>query len=189
MLNSNVNINNSWIEIISSKLFKNTAITPITILLGIILLIISAKIKVPLYPVPMTLQPLAVLMIAMLYGRNLAVITVGLYILQGCWLPVFAYGGGLGYIIGPTGGFIFGFFLTAFVVGGLADKGWGRTLISSLTLMLIGYLIIYAAGLTYFSFLFGYETTLQKAVYPFMLKDFYTLLFAGLLIPQIWKLT
>ena len=73
MLNTNVNINNSWIEIISSKLIKNVATTPITVLLGTILLILSAKIKVPLYPIPMTLQPLAVLMIGMLFGRNLAV--------------------------------------------------------------------------------------------------------------------
>ena len=188
MFNTDLNINSSWIEIISNKLIKNVAITPVTVLLGTILLIISAKIKVPLYPVPMTLQPLAVLMIGMLFGRNLAVATVGLYIFQGLWFPVFAYGGGVTYILGPTGGFIIGFLLTAFVVGSLADKGWGKKISTSLLSMLIGYLIIYIVGLSYFSFLFGYEVTLEKAVYPFMLKDFYTLLLGGLLMPQIWKI-
>ena len=72
--------------------------------------ILSAKIKVDLYPVPMTLQPLAVLMIAMLCGRNISVAAVSLYLLQGIvGIPVFAYGGGLPYLLGPTGGFLFGF--------------------------------------------------------------------------------
>ena len=84
--------------------------TPITVLLGTLILIISAKIKVPLYPIPMTLQPLAVLMIGMLFGRNLGIASVGLYILQGLWFPVFAFGGGLIIFMGPTGGFILGFY-------------------------------------------------------------------------------
>ena len=188
MLNVNINIKSSWIEIVSNKFLNNVAFTPITILLGTILLIISAKIKVPLYPVPMTLQPLAVLIISMLFGRRLAVATVGLYLFQGLWFPVFANGGGFGYLIGPTGGFLLGFLLTAYIVGTLADKGWGQKLITSLISMLIGYIIIYSVGLSYFSFLFGYESTFEKAMYPFMLKDFYTFLLASLLMPQIWKL-
>ena len=89
----------SWIELVINKLNRNKVLnlTNIsTVLFGSIILIISAKIKVDLYPVPMTLQPLAVLMIGMLYGRNLASATIGLYILQGiAGFPVFAYGGGL----------------------------------------------------------------------------------------------
>ena len=102
----------SWIELVINKLNRNKVLnlTNIsTVLFGSIILIISAKIKVDLYPVPMTLQPLAVLMIGMLYGRNLATATIGLYILQGiAGLPVFAYGGGLLYLFGPTGGFYVG---------------------------------------------------------------------------------
>ena len=76
----------SWIELVINKLNRNKVLnlTNIsTVLFGSIILIISAKFKVDLYPVPMTLQPLAVLMIGMLYGRNLATATIGLYILQG----------------------------------------------------------------------------------------------------------
>ena len=116
----------SWIELVINKLNRNKVLnlTNIsTVLFGSIILIISAKIKVDLYPVPMTLQPLAVLMIGMLYGRNLATATIGLYILQGiAGFPVFAYGGGLLYLFGPTGGFIIGFFIAAQIIGNMSQK-------------------------------------------------------------------
>ena len=97
----------SWIKTIICKLKKQKSFglinSLIAVILGSLLLIISSKIKIPLYPVPMTLQPLAVLLIGMLYGRNLATLTVGFYIFQGILgLPVFANGGGLLYILGPT---------------------------------------------------------------------------------------
>ena len=137
----------SWVEIIINKLNKNKVfnLTNLsTVLFGSILLIISSKIKIDLYPVPMTLQPLAVLMIAMLYGRNLATATIGVYILQGLiGLPVFAYGGGFMYIFGPTGGFIIGFLISGIVLGELADRGWGKRFITSIVCMLLGLLIIY----------------------------------------------
>ena len=104
----------SWIE---TLLLKNSAkehfsqlTNFVTVVICSLLLILSAKIKVDLYPVPMTLQPLAVLLIAMLCGRNIAVAAVSLYLFQGMvGIPVFAYGGGLPYLLGPTGGFLFGF--------------------------------------------------------------------------------
>ena len=95
MLNLTRPINDGpWIYNLFNKVTnnKNTKIliTLTTVLLGSFLLIISAKIKVPLYPVPMTLQPLAVLMIAMLFGKHLATITIGLYIFKGIiGFPVF----------------------------------------------------------------------------------------------------
>ena len=128
----------TWIENIISKNTENENMkilfSLITVFLGSLLLIASAKIKVPLYPVPMTLQPLAVLMIAMLFGRNLATLTVGLYIFKGIiGLPVFAFGGGLMYLMGPTGGFILGFFVSSFIVGYLADRGWGKKVLLSIS--------------------------------------------------------
>ena len=191
MLNTNSDtlIVNSWIERITSKLTKGVVITPITILLGTILLIISAKIKVPLYPVPMTLQPLAVLMIGMLFGRNLAAATVGLYIFQGLMgLPVFAYGGGFMYILGPTGGFIIGFLLAAIILGHLADKGWGRSLFTSILCMVIGLFIIYFMGILQLSLIKGFDYAILKGFYPFIIGDLYKLLLAGIIVPNIWKL-
>ena len=182
----------SWVEIIINKLNKNKVfnLTNLsTVLFGSILLIISSKIKIDLYPVPMTLQPLAVLMIAMLYGRNLATVTIGVYILQGLiGLPVFAYGGGLMYIFGPTGGFIIGFLISGIVLGELADRGWGKRFITSIVCMLLGLLIIYFFGILQLTLIKGFEYAILKGFYPFLIGDLYKLLIAGILVPYIWKL-
>ena len=184
----------TWIGNIISKNTENKNIkifySIITVFLGSLLLIASAKIKVPLYPVPMTLQPLAVLMIAMLFGKNLATLTVGLYIFKGIiGLPVFAFGGGLMYLMGPTGGFILGFLASAFVVGFLADRGWGRKVLLAMISMLIGMTVIYSLGIFQLALLKGFNFALLKGFYPFLLGDFYKLLLAGIVTPYIWKIS
>ena len=182
----------SWIELVTNKLNKNKIFNLInisTVLFGSIILIISAKIKVDLYPVPMTLQPLAVLMIGMLFGRNLATATIGLYILEGiAGLPVFANGGGLLYLFGPTGGFIFGFFIAGLVLGELADRGWGRNILSSIFCMMLGMFIIYFFGILQLSAIKGFAFAIIKGFYPFLVGDLYKLLVAGILVPFIWRL-
>ena len=182
----------SWIELVTNKLNKNKIFNLAyisTVLFGSIILIISAKIKVDLYPVPMTLQPLAVLMIGMLFGRNLAIATIGLYILQGiAGFPVFAYGGGLLYLFGPTGGFIVGFFIAGLVLGELADRGWGRNILSSIFCMILGMFIIYFFGILQLSAIKGFAFAIIKGFYPFLVGDLYKLLVAGILVPFIWRL-
>jgi len=160
-----------------------------TVIVCSILLILSAKIKVDLYPVPMTLQPLAILMVAMLCGRNISVASVTLYLLQGMvGLPVFAYGGGLPYLLGPTGGFLFGFLVASVVVGELADRGWGKKIIQSVFAMLLGMFTIYFFGIFQLSLIKGFDYAIIYGMKPFIIGDFYKLLLAALLLPQIWKL-
>jgi len=183
----------SWLESFLLKDSANKNFSQLTNFLTIVIcsliLILSAKIKVDLYPVPMTLQPLAVLMIAMLCGRYIAVSAVSLYLLQGMvGIPVFAYGGGLPYLLGPTGGFLFGFLIASFLIGELADRGWGKSMFKSVFAMLIGLLIIYICGVFQLSVLKGFDFAIINGLKPFIVGDLYKLVLAALLLPQIWKL-
>ena len=183
----------SWLESFLLKDSVNKHFSQLTNFFTIVIcsfiLILSAKIKVDLYPVPMTLQPLAVLMIAMLCGRFIAVSAVSLYLLQGMvGIPVFAYGGGLPYLLGPTGGFLFGFLFASILIGELADRGWGKSLFKSVFAMLIGLLIIYICGVFQLSVLKGFDFAIINGLKPFIIGDLYKLLLAALLLPQIWKL-
>ena len=183
----------SWLEsfVLKGKPEEHFSILTNLIIVVIcsFLLILSAKIKVDLYPVPMTLQPLAVLMIAMLCGRNISVAAVGLYLFQGIiGFPVFAYGGGLPYLFGPTGGFLFGFLFASILIGELADRGWGKFLFKSVFAMLLGLFVIYTCGIFQLSILKGFDFAILNGLKPFIIGDLYKLILAALLMPQIWKL-
>ena len=183
----------SWIETLVLKNSDKERFSQLTNFVTIVtcslLLILSAKIKVDLYPVPMTLQPLAVLMIAMLCGRNISVAAVSLYLFQGMvGIPVFAYGGGLPYLLGPTGGFLFGFLFASMIIGELADRGWGKMYSKSVFTMLIGLIVIYTCGVFQLSILKGFDFAVINGLKPFIIGDLYKLILAALLLPQIWKL-
>ena len=183
----------SWIETLvlknSAKEHFSQLTNFVTVVICSLLLILSAKIKVDLYPVPMTLQPLAVLLIAMLCGRNIAVATVSLYLFQGMiGIPVFAYGGGLPDLLGPTGGFLFGFLFASIIIGELADRGWGKSHFKSVFAMLIGLIVIYTFGIFQLSVLKGFDFAIINGFKPFIVGDLYKLLLAAFILPQIWKL-
>ena len=183
----------SWIETLVLRNSANEHFSQltnfVTVVICSLLLILSAKTKVDLYPVPMTLQPLAVLMIAMLCGRNISVAAVSLYLFQGMiGMPVFAYGGGLLYLLGPTGGFLIGFLFASIIIGELADRGWGKRIIKSVLAMLIGMFVIYFCGILQLSILKGFDFAIVNGLTPFIIGDFYKLILAAFLLPQIWKL-
>ena len=124
------------------------------VVVGVCLLTLSAKLQVPFYPVPMTMQTLVVLMIGMAYGRVLGTATVAAYLLAGAaGLPVFAgtpeRGIGLAYMMGPTGGFLVGFLISAWLMGALAERGWSNSFLLSAAAMIIGHAVILAAGVAW----------------------------------------
>src|SRR5262245_5443936 len=118
---------------------------------GSIVLALSARIQVPFYPVPMTLQTFAIMAIAAAYGSRLAVATVVLYLAEGfVGLPVFAntaFGTvGPSYFLGTTGGFLIGFIPLAFIVGYAADLGWDRSIPKLFGAMVVGDLVCFTMG-------------------------------------------
>ena len=192
MLNNN-GLATTWIESFTlkgnSKDKFSILTSTFTIIICSILLIISAKIKVDLYTIPMTMQPLAILIIAMLCGRTLSACSISLYLFQGMiGLPVFANGGGMLYLMGPTGGFLFGFLIAGIIMGELADRGWGQHILKAFLAMLLGLFIIYFFGIIQLSLFLSFEKAILM-MKLYMIGDFYKLLLATLLVPQIWKLT
>ena len=158
-------------------------------LIGTALLTVSAKIQVPFWPVPMTMQTFVVLVLGMAYGWRLAGATVLLYLAQGAiGLPVFAGGGGIAYMAGPTGGYLAGFLLAAVAVGWLAEHGWDRSMPRTLAAMLIGTGIIFACGLAWLSSLIGLPQAVSAGLVPFLLGEAVKVALATAILPFAWRL-
>jgi biotin transport system substrate-specific component len=161
----------------------------VLVVIGSLLLTISAKIQVPFWPVPMTMQTFVVLVLGVAYGWRLAAATVLLYLAQGALgLPVFAAGGGPAYMAGPTGGYLVGFLLAAVAVGWLAERGWARSWTSTLAAMLIGTAIIFACGIAWLSTLIGLPQAIDAGLKPFLLSEAVKIALATALVPFAWRL-
>lgn len=162
-------------------------------LVGTAILTISAKFKVPMIPVPISMQTFAVLVIGMVYGWKLGGATVLLYLLQGAVnLPVFAgtpeKGIGLVYMTGTTGGYLFGFLVAAVVCGWLAERGWDRRVLTTLAAMVIGNAIIYLFGIGWLGTVLGWDKPiLTYGLYPFLAGDAVKIILAMCVLPVAWK--
>jgi biotin transport system substrate-specific component len=174
----------------------------VLVLIGTAVLAISAKVQVPFWPVPMTLQTLAVMLIGATYGSRLAVATVLAYIAEGALgFPVFANTppqiAGPAYLIGPTAGYIWGWVAAAAIIGFAADRGWSRSVPKLFAAMLAGEVILFAMGfawLAWFATLssgaigMGAEKAFTAGVTPFILADLLKLTLAALAVPAAWRL-
>lgn len=160
----------------------------VVVVAGIVLLAVSAHVKIPFYPVPVTMQTLVVLMIGMTYGTRLGGVTLLAYLANGAiGLPVFASGAGWAYMMGPTGGYLLGFFVSAIVLGQLAEMGWGKSLASTAAAMVIGNVVIYAFGVFWLSQMIGLEKAFQFGLAPFIYGDLLKIVIAAGLMPFAWK--
>ncbi len=137
--------------------------------LGSALMAVSAKLQVPFYPVPMTLQSMVVMLLGMAYGSRLAVATVLLYLAEGlAGLPVFAgAGAGPAYMAGPTAGYLVGFVLAAGVIGLLAERGWDRSPARAVAAMALGHAMLFVPGVAWLAVLFGLDKALAAGLWPF----------------------
>ncbi|KMO11801.1 biotin transporter BioY [Methylobacterium platani] len=143
------------------------------VLAGVLLVTLAAKVRIPFWPVPMTLHTLAIMALALSLGPRLAVATVLGYLAAGAaGLPVFSgtpeRGIGLAYMAGPTGGYLAGYLVAAGLVGTLAA---GRGLLGRVAAMLAGLTAVYALGLAWLALSVPAENLVALGLAPFLLGD------------------
>jgi len=179
------------------ELNKITKIIIISIL-GTILLTISAKVKIPLGPVPQTMQTFVVLFLGIAFGSKIGFITVSLYLFEGIFgLPVFSgtpeKGIGLIYFTGPTMGYLIGFLLAVYIAGKFQYKDVFKNSISSLFInylkLLIAVSFIYILGLIWLGNIIGWDKPVFKfGAEPFLLAEIFKIFILTILAGKISKL-
>jgi biotin transport system substrate-specific component len=148
---------------------RSLARDAVLVVLGSLLLTLSAKVQVPFWPVPMTMQTFVVLMLGAHAGFRIAAPTVALYLIEGAvGLPVFSTGAGLAFMAGPTGGYLLGFLASALVVSALFAKGFGRHLPVAFGVLVLGDVLIMGLGFAWLSTLIGPEKAFAVGVLPFI---------------------
>ncbi|WP_425083031.1 biotin transporter BioY [Ruegeria profundi] len=166
----------------------------VLVALGIVALAVAAKIKVPMWPVPITMGTFAVLTIGTAYGARLGLITMLGYLLVGALgFDVFAGSSaekfGLTYMMGGTGGYLVGYLMATVLLGALAARGWDRSVAKLALALLLANVLIYVPGLLWLGQLYGWDKPiLEWGLTPFLLGDAIKLGLAALLIPAVWKL-
>jgi len=175
------------------KSFKHTHIIRFLFiaLIGSVILAISSKIKIPFYPVPMTMQTLVILIIGVGYGWKLGVVTVGLYLFEGMiGLPVFSgspeKGIGLVYFTGPTMGYLLGFIIAAYFSGKFT---YNNNIIETFLKLFFATSFIYILGIAWLGSLIGWDKPIfQLGAQPFLLAELFKILIATFAINQIKKI-
>ena len=160
-------------------------------LIGSIILAVSSKIKIPFYPVPMTMQTLVVLMIGIVFGWKLGLATVSLYLFEGIiGLPVFSgtpeKGLGLVYFTGPTMGYLLGFLVAVYISG---KFDYDNNIIKNFLKLLMATSFIYILGMTWLGNVIGWDKPIfQLGAQPFLLAELFKILIATFAISQIKKI-
>ena len=159
---------------------------------GSVFIALASRITIPIpfSPVPITGQTLAVLLTGTLLGSKRGALSVFAYLTAGAsGLPVFAGGGaGIVYLLGPTGGYLVGFVIAAYVTGLLAEKGWDRRIFTTALAMAVGNVIIYLCGLCWLASFVGINRVFALGLYPFIPGDLVKLIIATILLPTGWKM-
>lgn len=157
---------------------------------GTVLIAISAQVAVPMFPVPMTLQTLAILVIGLVYGARLGAITLLAYLAEGAvGLPVFANGNaGLPYLIGPTGGFLAGFVMMAYLAGLASDRRITAGIVSTSAVTVAVSALLYIPGLLWPAAAMGktLDVLWLHWMSPFLVGDAVKAVLAALMVTAGW---
>ena len=187
-------------DLLKTNSIQKVTKTFILIFLGTIALTISAKIKIPFYPVPMTMQTFVVIFIGISFGYKLGLSIVSLYLLEGIFgLPVFSNspekGVGIIYFTGPTMGYLIGFLPAVFLTGYLKLDDWTKKenrnlefFFLNLLKLLISVSVIYLLGLLWLSNLIGFEKAILFGFKPFWIAELFKILLLTFLTPLVLKL-
>lgn len=154
-----------------------------------VLTALAAKLKVEIGPVPITMQTLTVILSGAFLGSKRGALSQIIYLFLGlAGFPWFSRGGGLGYVLSPSFGYIIGFVFAAYLVGWLCERGWDRNLKTAILAMLFGNVVLYIPGIFWLARFIGFEKVLAVGFYPFILGDFLKIILAGSILPFGWKI-
>ena len=187
MINSNIYLMEITKNISQTRVIKSL----LAIILGSLALTISAKIKIPFYPVPMTMQTFVVLFLGVSLGYKIGLASVGLYLLEGiAGLPVFSNspekGVGLIYFTGPTMGYLIGFLTASYLASKINSKDNFLLVLAKLT---IATSTIYLLGLLWLGTLIGWDKPIfALGAKPFLLAEIFKIILLALLTKKILKI-
>ncbi|MDY7010457.1 MAG: biotin transporter BioY [Planctomycetota bacterium] len=167
---------------ISSR-YQTLADEIILVLLGAAAVAVSAQAKLSLWPVPITLQTFAVLLVGALLGSTRGAASILTYLLAGSAAPVlFANPTGLA---GPTGGYLIGFVISAWLTGMLFERGWGQKATSMVASLLIGTSVVYAVGVPWLMMFVSSSAVLKVGLLPFLPGAALKIALAGLVLTRV----
>src|SRR5438270_4899981 len=162
------------------------------VIAGSAVIAIAAQIAIPIpfTPVPLTMQPLAVLLVGVVLGATRGSAAAALYLLEGAaGLPVFAQGhGGALWLVGPTAGYLLSYPFAAFVAGWFSERGWSSSIARALAGMLTALVIIYAGGWAWLAILSGPRAALAMGIVPFVIADIIKVAIGAAILPYAEKL-
>jgi biotin transport system substrate-specific component len=180
-------------SVVLDRLVRGRAAADMLLVIGASALIaIAAQVAIPLpfTPVPMTLQPLAVIFIGVALGSTRGAAAAALYLLEGfSGLPVFAQGhGGAFWLSAATAGFLWSYPFAAWVAGFISERGWGSSILRAVTGMLLALGVIYLGGWSWLALLTDPRAAFAAGVAPFVLADIVKVAIGAALLPKAQQL-
>ncbi|HEY8712562.1 MAG TPA: biotin transporter BioY, partial [Thermoanaerobaculia bacterium] len=176
-------------RLLNERVIRGSAVTNVMLVVAasaIIAIAAQIAISVPFSPVPLTMQPLAVLLVGVILGSKRGAAAAILYLLEGAsGAPVFAQlHGGAVWLAGATAGYLWSYPFAAFVAGWFSEKNWGSTIAPAVAGMLVALGVIYLGGWSWLAVLTGARNAFVAGVAPFVIADVVKIAIAAALLPQ-----
>jgi len=161
----------------------------VLVAIGVLLIAISAKISIPTFPIPTTVQDFTILFLSMIIGSKRGITMVGTYLALGfSGLPIFAnIVSGPGAFLSPHAGYLLGFIPLAYTAGFLMERGWGKHILTTFFAGTIAMIMLFIAGISYLSITMNFTTAITLGMAPFMGVSLIKLVILSVIVPFFWK--